>query len=79
MAPMQKKIGPLSISNIRLQYKNGHLLILPAAAFQMGPLAFNLLGFGLDLDFTRPVQALSICHRYYPKSAASAPATHSRR
>ena len=52
-APLAKSFGPLSISNIGLQYKNQHLIVLLDATFKLGPIELTLLGFGLDLDFSQ--------------------------
>lgn len=53
-AAITKTIGALSISNLGLQYKDGHLLVLLDATVKLGPIELDLLGFGLDLDFSTP-------------------------
>jgi hypothetical protein len=51
--PVNKKLGPLSISAVSLQYKeqngNKHLWVTLDAIFTMGPISFALLGFGIGL------------------------------
>lgn len=49
-APLKKQVGPLSISNLGLKFVDGKLRITLDAMFELGPLAFSLLGFGIDLD-----------------------------
>lgn len=51
MAPYKKSVGPLSISNIGFQYKDGILGVLFDATFLLGPVGFTLIGFSLDLEF----------------------------
>ncbi|KAK4223239.1 hypothetical protein QBC38DRAFT_517353 [Podospora fimiseda] len=48
-APLKKTIGPLSISNIGLKYADQQLHITLDATLELGPLAFSLLGFSLNL------------------------------
>lgn len=52
MAPYKKSVGPLSISNIGFQYKDGALGILFDATFLLGPVGFTLIGFSLNLKFS---------------------------
>jgi len=52
MAPMSKKIGPLSISNVGLQFDKGILYVVLDATFELGPIEFSLLGFRLGAKFT---------------------------
>ncbi|KAF9768837.1 hypothetical protein IL306_013797 [Fusarium sp. DS 682] len=49
-APLKKKAGPLSISNIGLKYANKQLGIKFTATFDLGPLAFSLIGFQLNFE-----------------------------
>lgn len=51
MAPYKKSVGPLSISNIGFQYKDGALGVLFDATFLLGPVGFTLIGFSLNLKF----------------------------
>ncbi|KAI8207724.1 hypothetical protein K4K52_002067 [Colletotrichum sp. SAR 10_76] len=48
--PLKKKAGPLSVSNVGLKYKGKTLSIILDASFDLGPLAFALLGFSIDLE-----------------------------
>jgi hypothetical protein len=50
VAPYKKNIGPISISNIGFRYNNNTLSILLDAAFVLGPIGFELLGFSIDLN-----------------------------
>ncbi|MCJ1355364.1 MAG: hypothetical protein MMC33_005355 [Icmadophila ericetorum] len=52
MGALQKTIGPITISNIGIQFKSGHLIIILDATVMLGPIELELLGAGLDLDFT---------------------------
>ncbi|KAL8372578.1 hypothetical protein RB595_002087 [Gaeumannomyces hyphopodioides] len=49
-APFKKKAGPLSISNIGLKYKDKKIRIQFDAMFDLGPLAFSLIGFSIGVD-----------------------------
>ncbi|KAK7935993.1 hypothetical protein PG985_001488 [Apiospora marii] len=49
-APLKKKSGPLSVSNVGLKYKGQTLSVILDANFDLGPLAFALLGFSIDLE-----------------------------
>ncbi|KAK8092615.1 hypothetical protein PG999_014814 [Apiospora kogelbergensis] len=49
-APLKKKAGPLSVSNVGLKYKGKTLSVILDANFDLGPLAFALLGFRIDLE-----------------------------
>lgn len=51
-APLKKKMGPLSISNIGLKYTNKILHISFNATMELGPIAFTLIGFGLNMEIT---------------------------
>jgi uncharacterized protein DUF6603 len=64
MAPMQKTIGPLSISNVGLQYKNQTLSILLDATVNFGPIAMEVIGFsiGVQLDRNNTLQNLPTPH-----------------
>ncbi|KAF3155393.1 hypothetical protein TWF751_003250 [Orbilia oligospora] len=50
-APLKKSIGPLSIENIGLIFKDGHLGVMFDATFLMGPVGLSLLGFGVKVPF----------------------------
>ncbi|KAK6503379.1 hypothetical protein TWF481_008399 [Arthrobotrys musiformis] len=52
-APLKKSIGPLSIENIGLIYKNGELGVTFDATFLMGPIGLSLLGFGVKVPFNK--------------------------
>jgi hypothetical protein len=54
-AAVHKVIGPLSISNIGLQYKNGKLFIVLDAAVSLGPISLGLLGLGLGTELSADV------------------------
>ncbi|KAK6505086.1 hypothetical protein TWF481_007008 [Arthrobotrys musiformis] len=45
----QKKIGPLTISNIGLKFEDGALIVLLDAALKAGPMEMQLMGFGLGV------------------------------
>ncbi|KAF4947853.1 hypothetical protein FGADI_10091 [Fusarium gaditjirri] len=49
-APLKKKAGPLSISNIGLKYAKKQLSVKFTATFDLGPLAFSLIGFQLNFE-----------------------------
>lgn len=49
-APLKKKAGPLSISSIGLKYKDKKIRIQLDATFDLGPLAFSLIGFSIGVD-----------------------------
>ncbi|PHH92175.1 hypothetical protein CDD83_8561 [Cordyceps sp. RAO-2017] len=51
-APLKKKIGPLSISNIGLKYADKTLHVKLDAELALGPLAFSLMGFSIDVELT---------------------------
>ncbi|EPS39992.1 hypothetical protein H072_6331 [Dactylellina haptotyla CBS 200.50] len=48
-APFEKKVGPLSISNLSLKYKDQILTIIFNADVKLGPLEFALKGFSISL------------------------------
>ncbi|KAK6511891.1 hypothetical protein TWF481_000795 [Arthrobotrys musiformis] len=48
-APFEKKVGPLSIANLSLKYKNQVLTVVFDADVKLGPLQFALKGFGIEL------------------------------
>jgi hypothetical protein len=52
MAPMQRKTGPLSVSNIGLQFQDNTLYIVLDATFELGPISMSLLGFGIGVNFS---------------------------
>ncbi|KAF3909810.1 hypothetical protein ABW21_db0202232 [Orbilia brochopaga] len=52
-APLKKSIGPLSIENIGLIYKNEELGVMFDATFLMGPIGLSLLGFGVKVPFNK--------------------------
>ncbi|KAF4986973.1 hypothetical protein FGRMN_10596 [Fusarium graminum] len=51
-APLKETAGPLTISNVSLDYKNSTLDIVFDATFVMGPVGFSLPGFAVGLNFT---------------------------
>jgi hypothetical protein len=51
-ASVHKKVGPLSIANIGLQFKGGKLFIILDATVALGPIAVSLLGFGVGVELT---------------------------
>ncbi|KAK5996411.1 hypothetical protein PT974_01745 [Cladobotryum mycophilum] len=51
-APFKKTVGPLSISNLGLKYKDKKLALMFDATFEMGPIGFELIGFSLEAEFT---------------------------
>ncbi|KAK3944843.1 hypothetical protein QBC46DRAFT_251239 [Diplogelasinospora grovesii] len=48
-APFKKKAGPLQISNIGLKYADKTLHVQFTATFELGPLAFSLIGFSVNV------------------------------
>ncbi|KAK3307145.1 uncharacterized protein B0T15DRAFT_432459 [Chaetomium strumarium] len=57
-APYEKRIGPLSIRNMGFQFTPAEkpvLSIIMDASIAVGPIALDLLGFGLDLSFDKGV------------------------
>jgi hypothetical protein len=48
-----KKAGPLSISGLSLQYKNGSLFVGVDATLVLGPLTFAVLGFTIELEINK--------------------------
>ncbi|KAK6499543.1 hypothetical protein TWF506_004172 [Arthrobotrys conoides] len=48
-APFEKKVGPLSIANLSLKYKDQTLTVVFDADVKLGPLQFALKGFGIEL------------------------------
>lgn len=51
-APFKKKSGPVQINNIGLEYADKVLHIKFTATFELGPLAFSLIGFRLNIQIT---------------------------
>ncbi|KAK3395147.1 hypothetical protein B0H63DRAFT_408500 [Podospora didyma] len=51
-APFKKKAGPLQISNVGLKYADKTLHLRFTATFELGPLAFSLIGFSLNVEIT---------------------------
>ena len=51
-AAIHKTVGPLSLSNIGLQYKDSKITIVLDATLALGPIGLDLLGFGLGLNLT---------------------------
>lgn len=49
MAPMKRSFGPLSISNVGLQYKDSTLWVVLDATLALGPIEFSLLGLSLGI------------------------------
>jgi hypothetical protein len=45
----QADVGPLSISALTLQYKNGSLFISVDATLKLGPLTFSVIGFRIEV------------------------------
>ena len=54
-AAVHKTIGPLSLSNIGLQYKDLTIIITLDASLTLGPIGVELLGFGLGLRLTSTI------------------------
>ena len=48
-----KKAGPLSVSGLALQYKNGSLFVGVDAELVLGPLTFGVLGFTIELEISK--------------------------
>ncbi|KAM7183885.1 hypothetical protein V8F20_012446 [Naviculisporaceae sp. PSN 640] len=48
-ASLKKTIGPLTLNNIGLQYKDGNLGILLDATFKLGPIELELMGFSISV------------------------------
>ncbi|OCT52851.1 hypothetical protein CLCR_09415 [Cladophialophora carrionii] len=51
-APYQAKLGPLSVSNIGLWFKDGMIGINLDATLLMGPIGLSLLGFSIGVPFS---------------------------
>lgn len=49
---LKKSFGPLTISNLGLQYKSGVLSVLLDATFKLGPIELDLIGFTLGVDLS---------------------------
>lgn len=61
-APYEKKVGPITISNIGLQYSLGEkptLSVLMDASIVLGPIGVGLLGFKITLAFQKDPNDLS--------------------
>ena len=58
MGALHKTFGPVTISNIGIQFKSNHLIIKLDATVKLGPIELDLLGAGLDLDFSGPSSSL---------------------
>ncbi|KAI6762523.1 hypothetical protein HG530_008503 [Fusarium avenaceum] len=50
-APYQVKIGPLSVGNVGLWFKDGMIGVTLDATLLMGPLGLSLLGFSIGVPF----------------------------
>lgn len=51
-APLKKKMGGLSISDIGLKYEKKILSISFTATMELGPMGFSLIGFALNMELT---------------------------
>jgi hypothetical protein len=51
-ASVHKSVGPLSVSNIGLQYKDKKLFIVLDATLALGPISLSLLGFGIGAELS---------------------------
>jgi hypothetical protein len=51
-AAVHKTVGPLSLSNIGLQYKDSKLFIVLDATLALGPISLSLLGFGIGVELS---------------------------
>ncbi|KAK4153608.1 hypothetical protein C8A00DRAFT_33628 [Chaetomidium leptoderma] len=61
--PCEKKMGPLTIHNIGFKYSDGKeptLSILMDASVVLGPIGLGLVGFSLDLHFTKGMTLLQL-------------------
>ncbi|KAI9648823.1 hypothetical protein NHQ30_003464 [Ciborinia camelliae] len=52
-APLKKKTGPLTFSNVGLKWASGKLVIKFDATMDLGPLNFSLLGFSINVALKR--------------------------
>lgn len=68
MAPMKRSFGPLSISNVGLQYKDSTLWVVLDATLALGPMEFSLLGFSLGIGLG---SGFSLTNFPDPKAAIS--------
>lgn len=50
-APLKAKVGPLSVSNVGLWFKDGMIGVTLDATLIMGPLGLSLLGFTIGVPF----------------------------
>lgn len=51
-AAVHKVVGPLSLTNIGLQYKDSKLFITFDATLALGPISFSMIGFGIGFTPT---------------------------
>ncbi len=56
---LSKTIGPLTISNIGVKLDSGIIWLTVDATITLGPLSFDLLGFGVGFDLTKADKGLS--------------------
>jgi hypothetical protein len=57
--PLGKTIGPLTISNIGVKLDSGFVWLTVDATIVLGPLSFDLLGFGVGFDLKKADKGLS--------------------
>lgn len=69
-APLKKKVGPLSISNIGLKYSDKKIHIVFDATFELGPLGISLIGLTITLGNTNLDEAPDISASIQGMSAA---------
>ncbi len=50
MAPYDKTVGPLKISNLGLRFEDGEIIFYLDAAVKLGPIGFLLKGFGMGVS-----------------------------
>ncbi|KAH8654008.1 hypothetical protein BGZ60DRAFT_159118 [Tricladium varicosporioides] len=56
------KAGPLSISAISLQYKNGSLFVGIDATLVIGPITFSVIGFTVEVELNNPQHPITLNH-----------------
>ena len=54
-AAVNKKTGPLSVTNIGLKYEGGKLYLVFDASLSLGPISLSLLGFGLGIKLDKSI------------------------
>jgi hypothetical protein len=64
MVPYKKSAGPLSISNIGLEYKENRLSVVLDATFLLGPIELALLGFGVSFKLGKQTKSITSSKKF---------------